>query len=138
MPKPIRTGWKTWAPVVILKYWLHQSNRYMNVVELTHRWFLEALVFIPLLYFFSESQPAQYAAGLAFLISHTFSATLNGHPFALIAHDLYWLQLYTTRPAFSDTSTICACDFKKSSPLTWPAQYFLAVYPGESLKNLQI
>ena len=100
MVKPKRTGWKTWPPIVILKYWLHQSNRYMNPVELLHRWFLEALVFIPFYILFSKSLPMLDSIGWSFLISHSFSATFNGHPFALIAHDLYWLQLYGTRPVF--------------------------------------
>lgn len=100
MVKPIRTGWKTWPLIVIVKYWLHQSNRYMNIIELLHRWTLEALVFVPALFLLLQALPPTSAAMAAFLVSHSFSATFNGHPFALLAHDLFWLQLYDTRPVF--------------------------------------
>ncbi len=98
--KPVRKGFITWPPVVIVKYWLHQSNTYMNWIELLHRWTLELLVFLPLLWWFCADNSMVMAALYAFLISHTFSAIVNGHLFAMLAHDLFWLSLYKDRESF--------------------------------------
>lgn len=98
--KPVRNKWMTLPPVVIVKYWLHQSNTYMNWIELLHRWTVELIVFLPLFWWFSIDNTATTAALLAFLISHTFSAIINGHLFAMLAHDLFWLSLYKDRASF--------------------------------------
>ena len=100
--KPVKKRWQMWPPLVILRYWIHQSNRYLNPIELFHRWVLEAAVFLPLYLWLSISRSAFVAAGLAFLVSHTFSALFNGHLWAMLAHDLFWVSLYTKRRPFFD------------------------------------
>jgi predicted nucleotidyltransferase len=100
--KPRKKRWQMWPPLVILRYWLHQSNRYLNPIELLHRWLFEAAMFVPLFIWFSGSQSALVAAGVAFLISHTASALFNGHPWAMLAHDLFWVSIYTKRRPFFD------------------------------------
>lgn len=100
--KPVKRKWQTWPPLVILRYWLHQSNRYLSPAELIHRWLLEATVFMILFYWLSGSMAHLLAAIIAFLISHTASALFNGHLWAMLAHDLFWISLYTKRQPFFD------------------------------------
>jgi predicted nucleotidyltransferase len=100
--KPVKRRWQMLPPVVILRYWLHQSNFYLSRIELLHRWLLEIMVFAPLFTWFSTSRSALAAAVLAFLISHTASAVLNGHLWAMLCHDLFWVSLYTQRRPFFD------------------------------------
>jgi predicted nucleotidyltransferase len=100
--KPLKNRWQMWPPLVILRYWLHQSNRYLNPIELLHRWLFEAAVFFPLFIWLSGSRSAFVAAGGAFLISHTASAIFNGHPWAMLVHDLFWVSLYPKRRPFFD------------------------------------
>ncbi len=114
--KPVKRRWQMWPPMVIIRYWLHQSNRYLNPIELLHRWLLEAIVFVPLFFWFSGSRSALVAAALAFLISHTLSAVLNGHLWAMLAHDLFWISLYTKRRPFFNYIDRMRIRFNKRDP----------------------
>lgn len=98
--KPVRKGWITWPPVIIVRYWLHQSNTYMNFVELFHRWLLELLVFIPAFFLFNDTSSILMSVIYAFIISHTASAVFNGHIFAMLCHDLFWLSVYKDKRKF--------------------------------------
>lgn len=114
--KPVKSPWMMWPPLVIVRYWLHQGNRYMNWVELTHRWLLELTVFVPLLIYFQTEYTFSYAAILAFAISHTCSAIFNGHLFAMLAHDLFWLSLYKDRRRFFDYIDQSRIRLEKKAP----------------------
>ena len=100
--KPVKRRWQVWPPIVIARYWLHQSNRYLNPAELLHRWALESAVFVIIFYWLSASQSWGVATFISFLISHTASAVFNGHIWAMLVHDLWWVSLYQRRQPFFD------------------------------------
>ena len=98
--KPLKEGWFYWPPIVVARYWVLQGILHMNWAERFHRWLLELLFFSCTYFIIFPS--AAYPAGIiySFLIAHTISALLNGHPFALLAHDLFWFSLYKDRSKF--------------------------------------
>jgi predicted nucleotidyltransferase len=72
----------------------------MNWVERFHRWSIELAVFLllclPLSLFFSTAT----VIVAAILITHTLNTVINGHLFAMFAHDLFWFSLYKERSNF--------------------------------------
>lgn len=97
--KPVKKRWKLFPPIVIIKYWIIQGMLFMNNVERFHRLLLETILFIVLIYFLGvEKNNLIYA----FVLSHTASFFLNGHLFAMLAHDLFWIQLYQDKSKFID------------------------------------
>lgn len=98
--KPLKEGWFYWPPIVLARYWLLQGILYMNWTERCHRWLLELLFFSCTYLILSSS--AGYPTGIicSFLIAHTISALMNGHPFALLSHDLFWFSLYKDKAKF--------------------------------------
>jgi len=95
-----REGWRYWAPVVILRYWLAQGMCYMNWVERAHRLALEAL-FFGLSYgvFYAIDRGVERLA-LSVLCAHTVCMFLNGQVFAVVKHDLCWFSFYRRWPDF--------------------------------------
>jgi predicted nucleotidyltransferase len=75
------------APLVLLRYWIFQGVMCMNRVEILHRFLLEGLVFAAVFLLLPAGLCSISAVLIAFLIAHTLSATFNGHPFAVLAHD---------------------------------------------------
>ena len=92
--KPVRSGWTIFPPVIIIRYWIVQGTLYMNWAERAHRWLLEALVFCVLYFWLCQELEALSRVIVAFTITHTISAVFNGHMFAMLTHDLFWLVLY--------------------------------------------
>ena len=98
--KPEKSGWWYWPPITIARYWVFQGTLYMNWVERLHRWTIELLLLIGS-YFIISAFVRFPANGLwSIFIAHTLSALLNGHPFALFAHDLFWFSFYKDRKSF--------------------------------------
>ncbi len=98
--KKRKQGWRSWAVVVIGRYWLFQGMRYMNWIERLHRLGLE-FVFGIFAWFaagFFLKGWAQFA--VAAVIAHSSNMVLNGHLFALFKHDLYWFGFYKSWPDF--------------------------------------
>lgn len=75
------------APLVLLRYWVFQGVMCMNWVEILHRYLLEGLLFSAVFLLLPAGLDSVTAVLVAFLIAHTLSAVLNGHPFAVLAHD---------------------------------------------------
>ena len=98
--KPVKTGWRIYPPIVILKYWVFQGTLYMNWVERLHRWSLELLVFLCVLIIAMQHLATGISVMVAFITAHTLSAILNGHMFAMFTHDLFWFGLYTDKTSF--------------------------------------
>ncbi|WP_096360710.1 PssD/Cps14F family polysaccharide biosynthesis glycosyltransferase [Sulfuricaulis limicola] len=72
---------------VLLRYWLVQGVIYMNWVERLHRFSLEALLVLSLVWLFGLVGGGGGVWVAAFLTAHTLSAIFNGHPFAVLVHD---------------------------------------------------
>lgn len=98
--KPIKKGWRIWPPVVIIKYWTIQGILYMNWTERLHRWALEIVFFLCAYVGFTQFVPFPHILIVSLITAHTISIILNGHLFAMCAHDLYWFSLYRDRKRF--------------------------------------
>lgn len=98
--KPEKSGWWYWPPMTIARYWLVQGTLYMNWIERLHRWTIEFLLFLGT--YFVISAFIRYPANALWsvFVAHTLSALLNGHIFALFAHDLFWFSFYKDRKSF--------------------------------------
>jgi len=72
----------------------------MNWVERMHRWTIELLLLIGV--YFIVSPFIRFPGNIfcSIFIAHTLSALLNGHLFALLAHDLFWFSFYKDRRPF--------------------------------------
>jgi predicted nucleotidyltransferase len=72
---------------VLLRYWLVQGVMYMNWTERLHRFALEAVLIVLLVWLLGFVDSSMWVWVAAFLIGHTLSGIFNGHPFAVLAHD---------------------------------------------------
>lgn len=98
--KPEKTGWWYWPPIMITRYWLLQGTLYMNWIERLHRWIIELLLVL-CIYLSLSAFHAHFARIiLSFIIAHTLNVLVNGHLFAMFAHDLFWFSLYKDRKKF--------------------------------------
>jgi hypothetical protein len=100
--KPVRSGWRIWPPIIILRYWIIQGMLFMNNVERIHRIFVEIVFFIPI-YFVLLDIDIHKRILLSIVIAHTLSCVFNGHLFAMMAHDLFWFGLYKKKVSFLNT-----------------------------------
>jgi hypothetical protein len=98
--KPEKTGWWYWPPIMISRYWLLQGTLYMNWIERLHRWIIELLLFLCVYVIISNSLGNNDSVVLSFIIAHTLNALVNGHLFAMFAHDLFWFSFYKDRKNF--------------------------------------
>ena len=97
--KPVRSGWRIWPPVIILRYWIVQGMVFMNNIERMYRVVFELFIF--LIIFAMMNDLAMYLRVLiSLLIAHTLSILLNGHLFAMMTHDLFWFALYKDNKKF--------------------------------------
>ena len=98
--KPEKSGWWHWPAITIARYWVVQGALYMNWIERLHRWTIELLLFLGV--YFILSAFIRFPANIfwSVLIAHTLIALLNGHLFALFAHDLFWFSFYKDRKSF--------------------------------------
>lgn len=86
--------------MTIARYWVIQGTLYMNWIERLHRWTIEFLLLLGT-YFIISAFIGYPANGLwSIFIAHTLNALLNGHIFALLAHDLFWFSFYKDRKSF--------------------------------------
>ena len=90
----VKTGFKMWAPVVLLRYWLFQSMLYMNWIERLHRVIIEIVLCLLAFFVLAFFLNGLWQLLLALIIGHTLSMIFNGHLFALFKHDLYWFGFY--------------------------------------------
>jgi len=97
--KPIRSGWKTWPFVIIIRYWIIQGMMFMNNIERMHRLFLEFLCFIPI-FLMMKNLDFQHAVLIALVLAHSASFLFNGHVFAMMTHDLFWFSPYKDKKKF--------------------------------------
>jgi len=97
--KPIRSGWRIWPPIIILRYWIVQGMLFMNNVEIIHRIFIEILFFISIFIVLLNVDMNQRII-LSIVIAHTFSFVFNGHLYAMMTHDLFWFGLYKKKNKF--------------------------------------
>ncbi|MGD9241251.1 MAG: nucleotidyltransferase domain-containing protein [Desulfobacterales bacterium] len=98
--KPEKTGWWYWPPIMIIRYWLLQGTLYMNWIERLHRWTIELLLVLCIYLSISASQEHSVRIILSFIIAHTLNLLVNGHLFAMFAHDLFWFSFYKDRQKF--------------------------------------
>jgi len=71
----------------------------MNWVERVHRWFMEFVLFLTMLCLLEGlSFPVKIISSL--FLAHTFSAAFNGHIFAMLTHDLFWISPYKSKSKF--------------------------------------
>lgn len=97
--KPVRSGWRIWPPIIVLRYWIVQGMLFMNNVEIIHRILIEILVFISV-YMLLFNMDMNIRIMLSMVIAHTFSFVFNGHLFAMMTHDLFWFGLYKKKNKF--------------------------------------
>jgi hypothetical protein len=112
--KPKKEGWKTYAPIVIIRYWIFQGILYMNWVERFHRLLLEFGFF--LLIYLLGSKFASNRIIVSVFIAHTLSAVFNGHLVAMCVHDLFWFSLYKDRQKFFHYIEKCRLRLLRKSP----------------------
>jgi len=86
--------WINISPLILLKYWIFQGALYMNRVELLHRFTLEVLFFLAALWLLQGIEGIWLWMSAAFIVAHTLNCILNGHLFAVFAHDVHWFSLY--------------------------------------------
>jgi len=72
----------------------------MNWIERLHRWTIELMIFLCIYLSLSAFLGHLVNISLSFIIAHTLNALVNGHLFAMFAHDLFWFSLYKDRQKF--------------------------------------
>jgi hypothetical protein len=107
--KPVRSGWRIWPPIIILRYWIIQGMFFMNNVERMHRILLEIIFFIAIFIALFNMDMSNRIL-FSIVIAHTFSFVFNGHLFAMMTHDLFWFALYRKKTSLLNTWTICMSD----------------------------
>ncbi|GAU09119.1 nucleotidyltransferase domain-containing protein [Desulfoplanes formicivorans] len=97
--KPVRSGWRIWPVVIIIRYWIIQGMLFMNNIERIHRLCLEA-IFFGVIFALMIVLDMPYAVVTSLILAHSCSFFFNGHVFAMMAHDLFWFSLYKDKRKF--------------------------------------
>lgn len=72
----------------------------MNWIERLHRWTVELLLLLCVYLSLSAFHGQSVRILLSLIIAHTLIVLVNGHLFAMFAHDLFWFSLYKDRQKF--------------------------------------
>ena len=72
----------------------------MNAIERLHRWTIELLLFLCAFFGLSAFFENPVSIVFSFILAHSVNVLMNGHLFAMFAHDLFWFSLYKDRQKF--------------------------------------